>query len=121
MPDSVAKNLPRPFHIRSSPGANGYSIANFHQYHCLWMIMRAYGHSRFNTSDADPDGMRHVMHCFDYLRQSVLCAGDSALEGKSTLVPSMTDGWGNVHVCKKYDDQAKWIYDNRLSDYSGIH
>ena len=105
----------------SKPSANGFSIASFHQYHCLWMIMRGYGNAVFNTSDHDPDHLRHVTHCFDYLRQSMLCAGDSALEGKSTLVPTMTDGWGNVHICKSVKAQVDWIYENRLSDYSGIH
>lgn len=64
---------------------------------------------------------RHVTHCFDYLRQSVLCAGDSALEGKSEMVQGMTDGWGNEHVCRSVSAQKKWIEDNRLSDMIGIH
>ncbi|KAF2664202.1 hypothetical protein BT63DRAFT_460503 [Microthyrium microscopicum] len=121
IPNAATSQLPRPYHLRSNPKANGYSIANFHQYHCLWMIMRGYGNAVFNVTDANPDHLRHVTHCFDYLRQSVLCAGDSALEGKSASMGGMTDGWGNVHVCKKLDEQVGWIVENRLSDFTGIH
>jgi len=119
--------LPRPYHIKSNPAANGYSIASLHQFHCLYMIMRNLGNGRFNRT-VDPsvsakaaDEERHVTHCFDYLRQSAQCAGDAALEGKSEMAGGMTDGWGNVHVCKKNDELVKWVIDNRLSDNRGIH
>lgn len=63
---------------------------------------------------------RHVTHCFDYLRQSVLCAGDAALEGESEAVKGMTDGWGATHMCKKKSEWMNWVVDNRFSDRTGI-
>jgi len=85
------------------------------------MIMRAYGDRRLDRPVLNDDMERHVTHCFDYLRQSAMCAGDSALEGLSETVDGMTDGWGNTHVCKKNDELVKWVVDNRLSNYTGIH
>jgi hypothetical protein len=92
--------------------------------------MAGYGRAVFPHSSSshshkmlhdEAESTRHVTHCFDYLRQSVLCAGDSALEGKSELVSGMTDGWGNEHICRSADAQRKWIVENRLSDNQGIH
>lgn len=39
-------------------------------------------------------------HCFDYLRQSIMCCGDVALEGEQTTFPpgfDGSDGWDAVH------------------------
>jgi hypothetical protein len=85
------------------------------------MILRGYGDTKLDRPMHDPDHERHVTHCFDYIRQSIFCAGDNALEGKSESVNGMTDGWGNVHVCKKRTDWMQWVLDNRLSNYTGIH
>jgi hypothetical protein len=87
------------------------------------MIMRAHGNLKLNRTEHHnaADMERHVTHCFDYLRQSAQCAGDNALEGKSETVRGMTDGWGNVHVCKRNEELVGWVLKNRLSDNRGIH
>lgn len=86
------------------------------------MIMRSHGHHRLGIpmGKDQADMERHVTHCFDYLRQSAQCAGDSALEGKSEFVEDKTDGWGNMHVCKNFDAEVQWVIDNRFSDLHGI-
>ena len=50
--------------------------------------------------------VHHVNHCFDYIRQSIMCAGDMSIEG---VAPPETDnekphinGYGNRHECKSY-------------------
>lgn len=114
--------LQRPWHLSSSPGLDGYSIAYLHQYHCLYMIMRSHGQYRFGRPSHDADMERHVTHCFDYLRQSMYCAGDSALEGKSAIPGlEMTDGWGDTHVCKNQKALLGWVVENRFSNKTGIH
>ncbi len=51
----------------------------------------------------------HIYHCFDYLRQALLCHGDTTLEKarvdaeRGTLVRGV-DGWGVQHECR--DTQA---------------
>lgn len=115
-------SLQRPWHLSSSPGLDGYSIAYLHQYHCLYMIMRSHGRYRFGRQSHDADMERHVTHCFDYLRQSMYCAGDSALEGKSAIPGlEMTDGWGDTHVCKNQKALLGWVVENRFSNKTGIH
>ena len=47
----------------------------------------------------------HLNHCFDYLRQAIMCAGDTALE-KAMVVDGRpirsVDGWGVEHECRDY-------------------
>ncbi|KAF1986999.1 hypothetical protein K402DRAFT_453877 [Aulographum hederae CBS 113979] len=118
--------LPPPLRIHSHPSRSGYSIASLHQFHCLYMILSAHGKLSFNVPEKNEDMKRHVTHCFDYLRQSVLCAGDSALEGVSKTVRGMADGWGVMHVCKREGRREGeggwrgWVLENRLSNFTGI-
>lgn len=61
-----------------------------------------------------------MVHCFDYLRQAILCAGDMTLEGESRELEGQTDGWGYEHVCKNRKEMFGWIEGNRVADLSGI-
>lgn len=112
-------HLQEPFHLKHIPG-DGYSIAVYHQYHCLYMIMHAHGRLSFGKPEHNLDMQRHVTHCFDYLRQSALCCGDSALEGQGKTAKGMADGWGVQHVCKSNSEVVDWIEGNRFSNNTGI-
>ncbi|KAM3552496.1 hypothetical protein MY1884_007171 [Beauveria asiatica] len=128
-------------------GRDTYSIAVFHQMHCLvglgiptavlygilnylvqYAIMNRYndltaGATEGQEDDAHhgdqgrrgPKAHRHVDHCFRYLRQSLLCCGDTALEGQdpNTDKPA-TNGVGAVHMCKDFEAIRSWAEDNRL-------
>ena len=100
-----------------------YMLSVFHQLHCLvrpslsgmgrvrrepnlmvqigkqTAIVEAYGRLRINNTVAQADW--HFMHCVDYLRQSILCAADTTVEGSG-------NGWGATHVCKNFDDVKEW-------------
>jgi hypothetical protein len=45
----------------------------------------------------------HVDHCFDYLRQAIMCAGDLSLE--HSVVPDEFgfNGWGTAHQCADWE------------------
>lgn len=59
----------------------------------------------------------HVDHCFQYLRQSLLCCGDTALEGQDPRTDKPgTDGTGAVHICKNFDGILAWADSRRLVD-----
>lgn len=48
----------------------------------------------------------HVEHCYDYLRQAILCLGDTTLEGpahREDGMTSNTDGMGIKHQCRDMD------------------
>ncbi len=65
----------------------------------------------------------HLGHCFDYLRQSIMCAGDTALE-KAIVFEGVrkpgVDGWGVTHQCRHWDLIRDFAFRNRVNDKSGI-
>ena len=61
----------------------------------------------------------HVGHCFEYLRQSIMCCGDVALEGAETTFPpgqGGSDGWDAKHVCKDYRQVYDYLEANRANN-----
>lgn len=64
-------------------------------------------HAHANAVDDDI----HIFHCFDYLRQAVMCHGDTALEGAdeygvaegTDVMSHGTYGIGTTHLCKDWD------------------
>ena len=47
----------------------------------------------------------HIPHCFDYIRQALMCAGDLTLEWPRTEKNGQrfaVDGWGVPHQCKSW-------------------
>jgi len=124
--NSERYTLPDPILFR---GHNAYSIAVFHQLHCLYIIMDAYNDltnpaselrgdsAHHGHSHLDSDSHNHIDHCFRYLRQSLVCCGDTALEGQNPSSNiSSTDGTGAVHMCKDFEAIRLWADDNRLTD-----
>ncbi|KAK1755530.1 hypothetical protein QBC47DRAFT_460516 [Echria macrotheca] len=103
----------------------GYPPSTFttsvtHQLHCLHAIIGVVAALATNdTSRLPPEGPWHVAHCFDYLRQSILCCGDVALEGQQTTFPDGfvgSDGWDSHHVCRDYDEVKEYLERNRAGD-----
>lgn len=101
----------------STPHGEIYSVALFHQLHCLgqlrkyhWMWVESAqanetGKLRKMAEEMVGDGGEHVRHCFDYLRQTVQCAGDMALEWPRTEADGRrfaVDGWGVAHECRSW-------------------
>lgn len=61
----------------------------------------------------------HLQHCFEYLRLSIMCCGDVALEGAETTFPDGfggSDGWDAKHVCKDYGQMLDYMDENRAND-----
>ena len=60
-----------------------------------------------NTTD---ETTHHVVHCVEYLRNSVMCSGDTTLEGKG--VPG--SGFGVEHQCVDYEALQAWAHKHEL-------
>ena len=73
--------------------------------------------------DIHKEDPEHITHCFDYIRQGIMCAGDTSLEhamkedGK--IVPDV-DGWGVEHECRDFSAICEWAKENRSWDRKGI-
>lgn len=65
------------------------------------MIRRAFTSLRENGTDID---FYHIDHCFDYLRQLILCHGDMTVEWAAEKSEpgerDHIDGYGIPHQCK---------------------
>lgn len=73
-------------------------------------------------------GLEHLPHCFDYLRQAIMCAGDTALE-EALVVPGLgseamptrnVDGWGTTHLCRDWGVMWEFAKGHRYRNSSGI-
>lgn len=109
-------NLPHPL--------QGYSKAVFttsmtHQLHCLYNIAEVYSGLISDPSKVPSQIPGHMPHCFEYLRQTIMCTGDTALEGQHTSFPKSvqgSDGWDAKHVCKDYDAVYEYLEKNRADN-----
>lgn len=108
-------------HQLTGPNYEGRSIFTTsvtHQLHCLYAIIES--HAAYEAGVAQKENNAwHLAHCFDYLRQSIMCCADTALEGDETTFPdgvTGSDGWDAKHVCKDYGQVKKYLEENRAGD-----
>nr|POE47266.1 oxidase ustya [Quercus suber] len=109
VPDAEARGLAPG---QQTPSGPIYSVAMYHQLHCLARLRKLHwvfkdgivsGEDALARSFAGRDAAAHAQHCFDYLRQAILCNADMTLEWPKQAGPSsgaMVDGWGVPHTCK---------------------
>lgn len=127
IPDPTLHVLPPPIHFPKLPGKNVYAVAVFHQLHCLYHIAASFDRLvlqlRERNFTIDENTLIHNNHCFDYLREAVMCASDTTLEGQAQGHGGAkilgTDGTGGMHVCKDYDAVVAWMQERSL--YDGVH
>ncbi|APA14389.1 hypothetical protein sscle_12g091590 [Sclerotinia sclerotiorum 1980 UF-70] len=93
------------------------TLSVLHQLHCLDGIRHIY---YFNNDAAtkgtllveeelEPHMQRsHMRHCLDFLRQSLMCCGDSSIEKVDPELKGVT-GWGTEHICTSWEQLQKWV------------
>lgn len=115
-------NLPHP--LVGYNGSTVFTTSVTHQLHCLHSIVEVFSAYAVGDASKQPDDMAwHLSHCFEYLRQNILCCGDTALEGEATTFPPGevgSDGWDAKHVCKNYDQVYAYLDEKRVNDDSWI-
>ncbi|KAJ7193094.1 hypothetical protein GGX14DRAFT_577611 [Mycena pura] len=103
-------------------GAKGDPVGTAlnHQLHCVNGIRFSYVATRgglFHTEAQKTAAFAHVNHCFDLLRQSILCKADSTLiplGGNGTVTRRCRD-WATV---RKFIDENHGIWDGLPYDYT---
>ncbi|KAL2141205.1 hypothetical protein VTI28DRAFT_2711 [Corynascus sepedonium] len=114
-------DLPTP--ISWYEGQTVFTTSWTHQLHCLWAVIQTYAGLKANVSLPD-DHHWHMIHCFSYMRQAILCSADTALEGLETTFPDHnggSDGWDAHHVCKDIGEVRKWMESVRAYDAQQIY
>ena len=46
--------------------------------------------------------LEHVEHCLAYIKEGIMCAGDTTLEGPDIGGKGSLLGWGIVHECRAW-------------------
>jgi len=86
------------------PDKTVFTTSMTHQLHCLFAVVQTYSGLKSNTEIPD-DHHWHMIHCFDYMRQAIMCSADMALEGLETTFPDHnggSDGWDSKHGTSHY-------------------
>ncbi|KUJ06496.1 uncharacterized protein LY89DRAFT_769397 [Mollisia scopiformis] len=86
-----------------------YMMSVFHQLHCVSYLAEHY------QTELTQEVAHHTAHCFDYIRQAIMCAADTTLEGKTEAGP----GFGHEHVCKDYDEVLAWANEHTVFKWRG--
>ncbi|TVY84304.1 Oxidase ustYa [Lachnellula suecica] len=93
-----------------------FCISMFHQLHCIASLKAA-----FESKSHDSKKFEHLGHCFDYLRQGVMCAGDMTLEPAYKLGDAKgVNGWNVEHQCKDYEAMKEVARAHRYLNNTGI-
>ncbi|CAL3963528.1 unnamed protein product [Diplocarpon coronariae] len=114
----IQYGFPRGIPAAHTPGSQVYGISMYHQLHCLIIIRKLYwgamrGEKNLRIAGGEKEfaeDVLHVSHCFDYIRQGIMCAGDMSLEGAASTdvgKESNVDGMGWPHQCRSWN-ASRW-------------
>ncbi|KAK0215195.1 hypothetical protein EDD85DRAFT_962875 [Armillaria nabsnona] len=85
--------------IRLGPQNRLFFISFWHQLHCLRTM-----HAKLKAKAVSHSDLLHAQHCFNLLRQWVLCHADTALEpGDFTKRNFNYDTGNQLYVCRDWD------------------
>jgi len=106
------------------PNQTVFTTSMTHQLHCLFAVVEVYSmltsnHSSETITSMPEDHHWHMIHCFDYMRQAIMCSADMSLEGLETTFPDHnggSDGWDSKHVCRDYGEVIKRLESVRAYD-----
>lgn len=90
--------------IRLGPDMRVFSIAMFHQLHCVSRLQQGLKHN-----DGSSGQHHHIQHCLNYLRQLFLCSADTTLEP------------GNMMQFAENDDKDSTTFIRECRDWSAIY
>lgn len=98
-------DLPTPYEVALNHQADGpgFMMSVFHQLHCLSYLAEHFQQG-YGGVELEEKVAHHSAHCFEYLRQGLMCNADTTLEGKTGAGP----GEGSEHECVDYDALLAW-------------
>ncbi|KAI1081558.1 hypothetical protein F5B20DRAFT_579420 [Whalleya microplaca] len=113
-------DIPRLFQDMTTDGSGRFCVAAFHQLHCLFLIYEDFHRAmsgELSHTDTQSLQSSHSLHCFDYLRESLMCTADNNLE---PFLPGTkgngVDGFGSAHQCRDFQELFRWSEKFRYTD-----
>lgn len=80
-------------------------ISAHHQLHCLKKLHIAFTILSSSSGETTPQdnvlSAKHAEHCWSYLREGIVCAGDATLEEPDSFGNLL--GYGAQHQCREWD------------------
>ncbi|KAF8202776.1 hypothetical protein K438DRAFT_1670970 [Mycena galopus ATCC 62051] len=110
IPKSQAQLLPNKTHpIPQDEGNYIIELDVFHNLHCLNMIRKTL-HSDYYSKQEHLMELPHLDHCVDWIRQSLMCAGDtSVVVWQWDPMQQITTFQGSVaHTCRNFEKLREW-------------
>lgn len=117
IPDGEALGLGPPIRYNNK---EGYGISVFHQLHCMAMMHDTYIQLLAGNFSHTASSSTHIEHCFDYIRQVLMCHADLSLEHRWHSPDEGPDndsvnGWDVVHQCRDWDAVVSFVEENALT------
>lgn len=123
VPNPRRYDMPESKAIEDDPEeAEIYSVSVLHQLHCLGVIRDVIKNYEKNEPSRFARG-GHEYHCLDYLRQAVMCNGDTTLDYAELHDDGTRRGFSganSTHQCRSWDAIVGWAVENRAGDKKGI-
>lgn len=79
------------------------------------------GYFAAKSGSLDEINTPHLMHCWDYLRQGIMCNADTTLEWITPPDESGSTGWGYQHTCRNFQQVFEWAEKHRFREWKVIH
>lgn len=106
---------------KSWEGDHRAAMSVFHQLHCLYLTRDGFFASIDGTLSERPLlNTKHLVHCWEYLRQAIMCSADTTLEWIGPDETGTT-GWGYEHSCKDFGAIHAWAEERRYRELQTIH
>jgi len=100
---AASRNLPKTHYLPGDPSQAVYIIEAYHAIHCIQIIRTHY--LALQHGVAWDWSRQHDMHCFDALRQYVMCNPDTTLLYSTG---HRDTGHGQIKMCKDWDLLRDW-------------
>ncbi|RDL37562.1 Uncharacterized protein BP5553_04995 [Venustampulla echinocandica] len=119
--------MPRSTRIKGDQEeAELYSVSMTHQLHCLAVLRHVI--IKYEKGDKSRfAGAGHDYHCLDYIRQAILCAGDTTLDHadieyntNGTESRYGFTGANATHQCRDWEAIREVLIEKRLDNKTGI-
>ena len=112
--DTIA---PKHGFVRLGSQGRAFAISLYHQLHCVNAIRFSYTVARDGLV-TDPEILKrkvgHDNHCFQFLRQSILCKADNSFVPMQTHrnVSLAAMGFGTTHRCRNWEQVKQFVVEN---------
>ncbi|KAK7045129.1 hypothetical protein R3P38DRAFT_3308804 [Favolaschia claudopus] len=104
--------------VKLGPESRPFAVSMYHQLHCVIGIRSALYRASINDTEETLVSLGHINHCFNYLRQLLLCRADTTLEPTTVVkfpdgrVGASALGEGVNHVCRDWTQVRRFVEDN---------